>query len=145
MQQVEDLVTRLIDVTKYDKIIAQNWVDEEVTTDIYVKIANDYLESPDLRLTWLENLAVLHVQNGNVEEAVQCKIHIAYLVMQYFQRKHPKQLPVELRDSKSHLLSLLSPNLANELSLSEDAFVSHCNMLLLLNIHHMHSKMMRDS
>ena len=57
--QVEELTSRLISISSYEKIIAQNWVDEESTADIYVRISNDYLESPDLRLTWLDNLALV--------------------------------------------------------------------------------------
>lgn len=61
VQQVEELISRLVSISSYEKIIAQNWVDEESTADIYVKISNDYVEAPDLRLTWLDNLALVCV------------------------------------------------------------------------------------
>eukprot|EP00027_Filamoeba_sp_ATCC50430_P006902 CAMPEP_0168562256 /NCGR_PEP_ID=MMETSP0413-20121227/12026_1 /TAXON_ID=136452 /ORGANISM="Filamoeba nolandi, Strain NC-AS-23-1" /LENGTH=1688 /DNA_ID=CAMNT_0008593671 /DNA_START=186 /DNA_END=5252 /DNA_ORIENTATION=+ len=142
VQQVNELVTRLIDITKYEKKIAQNWVDEEVTADIYIQIANDYRESPDLRLTWLDNLALIHVQWGNIEEAAQCKIHMSYLVAQYLVRIKPNVLPKELRlaipktisdknlDLKNKLnpsivhnpFGRIAPNILTDLHLSDEIF-----------------------
>jgi len=53
-----------VEITNYDVLIAKNWGDEETISKIYAKIANDYSDNPDLRLTWLDNLQVFHVQNG---------------------------------------------------------------------------------
>jgi hypothetical protein len=80
VKEFEELLARLTEITKQNRRLAQSWIDEEMTADIYVQIANESLDSPDLRLTWLDSLALFHVQNGNIEEAAQCKIHIAYLI-----------------------------------------------------------------
>jgi len=108
------LINHLIEITKYDSKITANWIDEEMIADLYVKIANEYIDSPDLRLTWLENLSVIHVQNGNIEEAAQCKIHMAYLVLQYIQSSNQKLLPVELRELRCPYFQNISPNIFNE-------------------------------
>eukprot|EP01119_Soliformovum_irregulare_P012303 TRINITY_DN3184_c0_g1_i7.p1 TRINITY_DN3184_c0_g1~~TRINITY_DN3184_c0_g1_i7.p1 ORF type:complete len:1811 (+),score=445.59 TRINITY_DN3184_c0_g1_i7:572-5434(+) len=122
-EEMIEVLDRLSEISKYEKTIAHNWVDEEMTADIYVDISDDYRDSPDLRLTWLDNLAVLQVQNGNIDEAVQCKITIAFTILQYLQWKTPKLLPVELRDPSGATLyfSRISPNLS-DLRLPAEAF-----------------------
>lgn len=118
--QVEELIHRLVEITNYDSLIAKNWMDEETVSTIYAKIANDYADNPDLRLIWLENLQVFHVQNGNIEEAVQCKIHVAYLITQYLQKVNPKQLPSHLRTLDSLAFTRISPTITKELPLGEN-------------------------
>ena len=116
ISKCEELLARLMDITKQNRRLAVNWIDEEMTADIYVSIANESAHSPDLRLTWLDSLALFHVQNGNIEEAAQCKIHISYLICQYVEHISPKQLPKELR-GKSELFAKISPSVLNELPL----------------------------
>lgn len=106
-----------------------------MAADIYLQIAKDYKDSPDLRLTWLDNLAVIHVQNSNIVEAAQvcfqgswitfqCKIHIAYLITLYLQRVNPRQLPLEIRDRNCLPFRRISPNIDKEDPISDDVFVS---------------------
>jgi hypothetical protein len=45
-KMVKDLVNRLLETTRYNKQISQNWVDEEMIADLYVQIANSYTDSP---------------------------------------------------------------------------------------------------
>ena len=44
------------------------------------RIARGYQGSPDLRLTWLQNMAGKHAELGNHAEAAQCMVHAAALV-----------------------------------------------------------------
>lgn len=36
--------------------------DSELIADMYHRISLSYLDSPELRITWLENLSALHAQ-----------------------------------------------------------------------------------
>lgn len=48
-----------------------------------LRIAKGYQTSPDLRLTWLKNMAAKHSERGNHAEAAQCLVHSAALVAEY--------------------------------------------------------------
>lgn len=39
-----------------------------------------YTNSPELRISWLENLAQFHLSKENYEDAAQCKLYIAHMV-----------------------------------------------------------------
>jgi hypothetical protein len=67
------------------------------------------------------------VQNGNIDEAAQCKIHIAFLIAQYLQHQAPKQLPKELR-SKQHneLFSRIAPSIYHEVKLIDQIVRYKC-------------------
>lgn len=135
IHQVEELIKRLVEITNYDTLIAKNWGDEETISTIYAKIANDYADNPDLRLTWLENLQVFHVQNGNIEEAVQCKIHVAFLITQYLQKMNPKVLPPDLRSINSVAFRRISPTINTEISLGDNIVTSlpKCGTFILMH------------
>lgn len=47
------------------------------------RIAKGYQNSPDLRLTWLQNMAGKHCERGNHAEAAHCLVHSAALVAEY--------------------------------------------------------------
>jgi hypothetical protein len=113
--QIEELVGQIFSLIRYNAKIAENAFDPELIADLYYKISLSYFNSPNLRVTWLNNLAAYHttvrffsfsscmttffprpcfgflfhfsfVQNGKFEESAQAKIHVAYLVVQYLQR-----------------------------------------------------------
>lgn len=50
---------------------------------MHARIARGYQGSPDLRLTWLQNMAGKHAELGNHAEAAQCMVHAAALVAEY--------------------------------------------------------------
>lgn len=50
---------------------------------LHPRIARGYQGSPDLRLTWLQNMAGKHAELGNHAEAAQCMVHAAALVAEY--------------------------------------------------------------
>lgn len=53
------------------------------TPHLNARIARGYQGSPDLRLTWLQNMAGKHAELGNHAEAAQCMVHAAALVAEY--------------------------------------------------------------
>lgn len=50
---------------------------------LFYRIAKGYQSSPDLRLTWLQNMAGKHSERGNHAEAAHCLVHSAALVAEY--------------------------------------------------------------
>ncbi|EGC37649.1 hypothetical protein DICPUDRAFT_149722 [Dictyostelium purpureum] len=83
INQVEEMLNRIDTLMKYSHIITENKNDPELVTEMYYKISNSYFESPNLRLTWLENLSKIHSENENFDEASQCLVHCAYLIARY--------------------------------------------------------------
>ena len=47
------------------------------------RIAKSYQTSPDLRLTWLQNMAEKHTKRKCYTEAAMCLVHAAALVAEY--------------------------------------------------------------
>uniref|UniRef100_A0A8C3V151 Dedicator of cytokinesis 9 n=1 Tax=Catharus ustulatus TaxID=91951 RepID=A0A8C3V151_CATUS len=43
--------------------------------------------TPELRKTWLDSMARIHVKNGDLSEAAMCYVHVAALVAEYLTRK----------------------------------------------------------
>lgn len=59
------------------------------------RIAKGYQTSPDLRLTWMQNMAGKHSERTNHAEAAQCLVHSAALVAEYLSMlEDRKYLPV---------------------------------------------------
>uniref|UniRef100_A0A2K5SAC7 Dedicator of cytokinesis 6 n=1 Tax=Cebus imitator TaxID=2715852 RepID=A0A2K5SAC7_CEBIM len=80
------------------------------------RIARGYQGSPDLRLTWLQNMAGKHAELGNHAEAAQCMVHAAALVAEYLalleDRRH---LPVGCVSFQN-----ISSNVLEESAISDD-------------------------
>ncbi|EAL73033.1 DOCK family protein [Dictyostelium discoideum AX4] len=83
INQVEEMLNRIDTLMKYSHTINQNKNDPELVSEMYFRISNSYFESPNLRLTWLENLSKIHSDNENFDEASQCLVHCAYLISRY--------------------------------------------------------------
>ena len=57
--------------------------DPEMLMDLMYRIAKGYRNSPDLRLTWLANMAQKLSERDLFAETAQCLIHSAALVAEY--------------------------------------------------------------
>ncbi|MGH0182292.1 UNVERIFIED_CONTAM: hypothetical protein FKN15_008844 [Acipenser sinensis] len=79
-------------------------------------IAKGYQNSPDLRLTWLQNMAGKHSERGNHAEAAQCLVHSAALVAEYLNMLEDcRYLPVGCVTFQS-----ISSNVLEESAVSDD-------------------------
>lgn len=59
------------------------------------RIAKGYQTSPDLRLTWLQNMAEKHSSRKCFTESAMCLVHAAALVAEYLSMlEDHKYLPV---------------------------------------------------
>lgn len=45
--------------------------DPEMLVDLQYSLANSYASTPELRRTWLESMAKVHVRNGDLSEVVE--------------------------------------------------------------------------
>lgn len=68
-------------------MLSEHADDPEMLADLQVSLANSYAGSPELRRTWLESLARLHIRHGNIAEAAECQMHIAALIAEVLRRK----------------------------------------------------------
>lgn len=81
--QVKDLIINLNTILS-DTVKMKEFLDDpEMIIDLMYRIANCYQSSPDMRLTWLQNMAQKHLERQNLVEAGQCLIHAAALVAEY--------------------------------------------------------------
>jgi len=112
-QQIDELKQRLIGVIHNNVQIQQYSYDPEMKADLYYSLSTTFIESPDLRITWLKSLSEFLKTNSNYEEAAQVSIIAAALVNGYL--KLLNRIPKELMDD----FSIISPNVLNELTLPD--------------------------
>ncbi|CAH1775987.1 unnamed protein product, partial [Owenia fusiformis] len=82
-EQVRDLVFNLHMILSDTVKMKEFSEDPEMLIDLMYRIAKGYQNSPDLRLTWLQNMAAKHSERGNHAEAAHCLVHAAGLVAEY--------------------------------------------------------------
>ncbi|CAN8004691.1 unnamed protein product, partial [Ixodes hexagonus] len=80
---VRDLVFNLHMILSDTVKMKEFQEDPEMLLDLMYRIAKGYQNSPDLRLTWLANMAQKHTERGNHAEAAHCLVHSAALVAEY--------------------------------------------------------------
>uniref|UniRef100_A0A8C8RDP4 Dedicator of cytokinesis 10 n=1 Tax=Pelusios castaneus TaxID=367368 RepID=A0A8C8RDP4_9SAUR len=85
--EVKDLTKRIRTVLMATAQMKEHEKDPEMLVDLQYSLANSYASTPELRRTWLESMAKIHVRNGDLSEAAMCYIHIAALIAEYLKRK----------------------------------------------------------
>ncbi|XP_023320823.1 dedicator of cytokinesis protein 7, partial [Eurytemora carolleeae] len=115
-EQVQDLVFNLHMILS-DTVKMKEYLDDpEMHMDLMYRIAKGYQTSPDLRLTWLENMANKHIEHKNHAEAAMCKIHSAALVSEYLHMlEDRKYMP-----KGAVTFAQLTPNAIHESAVSDD-------------------------
>ncbi|XP_050313244.1 dedicator of cytokinesis protein 7 isoform X2 [Anthonomus grandis grandis] len=115
-EQVRDLVFNLHMILSDTIKMKEFKEDPEMLLDLMYRIAKGYQNSPDLRLTWLANMAQKHMERGNHTEAGMCLVHSAALVAEY----------LAMLESLPHFpagaaaLEKVSPNVLEESAVSDD-------------------------
>ncbi|XP_022088047.1 dedicator of cytokinesis protein 9-like isoform X2 [Acanthaster planci] len=104
---VKDLTKKIRTVLMATAQMKEHEKDPEMLVDLQDSLAKSYASTPELRRTWLESMAVIHINHGNYSEAAHCNIHIAALIAEYLKRKgiYPAGCQA-FRD--------ISPNIENE-------------------------------
>ncbi|XP_064467293.1 dedicator of cytokinesis protein 6-like [Ornithodoros turicata] len=115
-EQVQDLVFNLHMILCDTVKMKEFQEDPEMLLDLMFRIAKGYQNSPDLRLTWLANMAQKHTQRGQHAEAALCLVHSAALVAEY----------LHMLEDRPHLpigcvaFQRISENVLEESAVSDD-------------------------
>ncbi|KAH7727015.1 Dock6 protein [Aphelenchoides avenae] len=115
-EQVKDLVFNLHMILS-DTVKMQSFEDDfDMILDLMYRIAKGYQNNPDLRLTWLINIANKHADRENFAEAAQCMLHCAALVAEYMSmHDYGSQMP-----NGAVAFAELSDNVEEECAVSDD-------------------------
>lgn len=115
-EQVQDLLFNLHMILSDTVKMKEYQEDPEMLLDLMHRIAKGYQNNPDLRLTWLENMAKKHMERANHTEAAMCYVHSAALVAEY----------LSMLESQTHLpvgavsFKHVTPNALMESAVSDD-------------------------
>ncbi|XP_075905606.1 dedicator of cytokinesis protein 8 isoform X1 [Nelusetta ayraudi] len=114
--QVEDLLKNLNSILLDTVKMREFQEDPEMLMDLMYRIAKGYQTSPDLRLTWLQNMAEKHNIRKCYTESAMCLVHAAALVAEYLSMlEDHKYLPIG-----SVTFQNISPNVLEESAVSDD-------------------------
>ncbi|XP_026681191.1 dedicator of cytokinesis protein 7 isoform X2 [Diaphorina citri] len=115
-EQVKDLVFNLHMILSDTVKMKEFQEDPEMLLDLMYRIAKGYQNSPNLRLTWLANMAQKHMERNNHTEAGMCLVHSAALVAEYLHMiEEQPYLPLGAVS-----LEFISPNCLEECAVSDD-------------------------
>ncbi|KAM6965427.1 LOW QUALITY PROTEIN: dedicator of cytokinesis protein 8 [Aplochiton taeniatus] len=114
--QVDELLRNLNSILSDTVKMREFQEDPEMLMDLMYRIAKGYQTSPDLRLTWLQNMAEKHNNRKCYTESAMCLVHSAALVAEYLSMlEDHKYLPVG-----SVTFQNISPNVLEESAVSDD-------------------------
>ncbi|KAF7997149.1 hypothetical protein HCN44_005426 [Aphidius gifuensis] len=116
-EQVKDLLFNLHMILSDTVKMKEFQEDPEMLLDLMYRIAKGYQGSPDLRLTWLANMAQQHMERKNHTEAAMCLIHSAALVAEYLHLLEPGGGG---RPVGAVALATISPNALEESAVGDD-------------------------
>ncbi|XP_058247470.1 dedicator of cytokinesis protein 9 isoform X12 [Hemibagrus wyckioides] len=110
---VKDLTKRIRTVLMATAQMKEHERDPEMLVDLQYSLAKSYASTPELRKTWLDSMARIHVKNGDLSEAAMCYVHVAALVAEYLQRKG-------MFKQGCSAFRVVTPNIDEEASMMED-------------------------
>ncbi|XP_074864172.1 dedicator of cytokinesis protein 11 isoform X2 [Carettochelys insculpta] len=112
--EVKDLTKRIRTVLMATAQMKEHEKDPEMLIDLQFSLAKSYASTPELRKTWLDSMAKIHVKNGDFSEAAMCCVHVAALVAEFLHRK-------KLFPSGCSAFRKITPNIDEEGAMKEDA------------------------
>uniref|UniRef100_A0A8B9GI97 Dedicator of cytokinesis protein 11 n=1 Tax=Amazona collaria TaxID=241587 RepID=A0A8B9GI97_9PSIT len=111
--EVKDLTKRIRTVLMATAQMKEHEKDPEMLIDLQYSLAKSYASTPELRKTWLDSMAKIHVKNGDFSEAAMCYVHVAALVAEFLHRK-------KLFPSGCTAFRKITPNTDEEGAMKED-------------------------
>nr|XP_055068826.1 dedicator of cytokinesis protein 9 isoform X2 [Misgurnus anguillicaudatus] len=126
---VKDLTKRIRTVLMATEQMKEHEKDPEMLVDLQYSLAKSYTSTPELRKTWLDSMAKIHVKNGDLSEAAMCYVHVAALVAEYLKRKGM------FRQGCS-AFRVITPNIDEEAAMMEDVGMQdvHFNEEVLMEL-----------
>lgn len=85
-EQVKEQIGNLLMILSDTMQMKEHEQDSEMLLDLMYRVAKGYQNSPELRLTWLQNMAKKHAELAQHAEAAQCYVHAAALVSECLHR-----------------------------------------------------------
>uniref|UniRef100_A0A7M4EHW7 Dedicator of cytokinesis 11 n=1 Tax=Crocodylus porosus TaxID=8502 RepID=A0A7M4EHW7_CROPO len=121
--EVKDLTKRIRTVLMATAQMKEHEKDPEMLIDLQYSLAKSYASTPELRKTWLDSMAKIHVKNGDFSEAAMCYVHVAALVAEFLLRKSNPTLAssCQLFPSGCSAFKKITPNIDEEGAMKEDA------------------------
>lgn len=110
---VKDLTKKIRTVLMATAQMKEHERDPEMLVDLQYSLAKSYASTPELRKTWLDSMARIHVKNGDLSEAAMCYVHVAALVAEYLRRKG-------MFKQGCSAFRVITPNIDEEASMMED-------------------------
>ncbi|XP_062904476.1 dedicator of cytokinesis protein 9-like isoform X7 [Mobula hypostoma] len=110
---VKDLTKRIRTVLMATAQMKEHENDPEMLVDLQYSLAKSYASTPELRKTWLDSMAKIHVKNGDLSEAAMCYVHVAALVAEYLRRKG-------IFKQGCSAFKVITPNIDEEAAMMED-------------------------
>ncbi|XP_054644016.1 dedicator of cytokinesis protein 9 isoform X4 [Dunckerocampus dactyliophorus] len=110
---VKDLTKRIRTVLMATAQMKEHERDPEMLVDLQYSLAKSYTSTPELRKTWLDSMARIHVKNGDLSEAAMCYVHVAALVAEYLRRKG-------MFKQGCSAFRVVTPNIDEEAAMMED-------------------------
>ncbi|XP_020568676.1 dedicator of cytokinesis protein 9 isoform X9 [Oryzias latipes] len=110
---VKDLTKRIRTVLMATAQMKEHERDPEMLVDLQYSLAKSYASTPELRKTWLDSMARIHVKNGDLSEAAMCYVHVAALVAEYLRRKG-------IFKQGCSAFRVVTPNIDEEAAMMED-------------------------
>uniref|UniRef100_A0A8C4LYD3 Dedicator of cytokinesis 11 n=1 Tax=Equus asinus asinus TaxID=83772 RepID=A0A8C4LYD3_EQUAS len=112
--EVKDLTKRIRTVLMATAQMKEHEKDPEMLIDLQYSLAKSYASTPELRKTWLDSMAKIHIKNGDFSEAAMCYVHVAALVAEFLHRK-------KLFSNGCSAFKKITPNIDEEAAMKEDA------------------------
>ncbi|KAI4883850.1 hypothetical protein NFI96_017538 [Prochilodus magdalenae] len=110
---VKDLTKRIRTVLMATAQMKEHERDPEMLVDLQYSLAKSYASTPELRKTWLDSMARIHIKNGDLSEAAMCYVHVAALVAEYLRRKG-------MFKQGCSAFRVVTPNIEEEAAMMED-------------------------
>uniref|UniRef100_A0A672JMV3 Dedicator of cytokinesis 9 n=1 Tax=Salarias fasciatus TaxID=181472 RepID=A0A672JMV3_SALFA len=117
---VKDLTKRIRTVLMATAQMKEHERDPEMLVDLQYSLAKSYASTPELRKTWLDSMARIHVKNGDLSEAAMCYVHVAALVAEYLRRKDLPLLCAGMFKQGCTAFRVVTPNIDEEAAMMED-------------------------
>ncbi|CAH6821928.1 Dock9 [Phodopus roborovskii] len=126
---VKDLTKRIRTVLMATAQMKEHANDPEMLVDLQYSLAKSYASTPELRKTWLDSMARIHVKNGDLSEAAMCYVHVTALVAEYLTRKG-------MFRQGCTAFRVITPNIDEEASMMEDVGMQdvHFNEEVLMEL-----------
>ncbi|XP_035376602.1 dedicator of cytokinesis protein 9 isoform X5 [Electrophorus electricus] len=126
---VKDLTKCIRTVLMATEQMKEHENDPEMLVDLQYSLAKSYASTPELRKTWLDSMARIHVKNGDPSEAAMCYVHVAALVAEYLKRKG-------MFWQGCSAFRVITPNIEEEAAMMEDVGMQdvHFNEEVLMEL-----------